>query len=157
MTKPVTTLKKATRARKRVVTTRRQIFLFRKGLGRGMSVDEAAAFASITGEQAIWLCRRDPLMQRLVDQEADLGQLQKQAAAVLNDATNPASSGGWARIQVLAAAKLVYDTCVKVNPDLLKREAEKPTTMKELQAIVAGEKLPAEKPAVKAPGTEEPQ
>ncbi len=154
---PPKSLKKATRARKRVVTTKLQINHFRKGLKRGMSVDEAAAFASITDEQAVWLCRRDPIMQRLVDQEADLRQLQKQAAAVLNDATNPASKGGWARSQVMAAAKLVYDTCVKINPDLLKREAEKPTTMAELAAIVAGDKPPAKKPVIEAPGTEEPQ
>ncbi len=120
--------------KKRERITKDQERLFRDALGEGKGTEEAANVAGLTMKQAVWVCRRDPLMQRLVDQEASLDQLQRQAKAVLNDATNPQSSGAWDKNQKLRAAKLVIDTVRSLKPELLTKE---PVVVKDIGELAA--------------------
>ena len=115
-------MKPAEGRKKRKRITRDQERLFRDALGEGKGTEGAANLAGLTMKQAVWLCRLDPIMQRVVDQEADLDQLQRQAKAVLNDATNPMSRGAWDKNQRLRAAKLVIETVRSLKPELLTKE-----------------------------------
>lgn len=125
---------------------------FRQAMAEGCCVEEAAAFADIDEEQCVWMCRRDPLLTRLVDQEATLDELQRQAKAILNDATNPQSMGLWSKADKLRAAKLVIETVKTVKPELLTQDAVRPKTLAEVAA-----QSRKERGAPPAPGTEKPQ
>jgi len=112
--------------------TRKQEKAFREAMTDGCCVEEATTISTMNDEQVHWMCRRDPLLNRLVDQEASLDDLTRQAKAILNDATHPKSTGFWDRNQKLRAAKLVIETVKSIKPDLLLKEPQKPQTMDEL-------------------------